>query len=79
MDLNFPRFDSESSVGSMPVSLAVLMVGIATRQSAGPTAVIHALAQDRSRAPARLQSLLAPAHGAFNRAVAALLDAEADE
>lgn len=82
MDLNFPHFPrlgDESPVGSMPASLAVLMVGIAARQSAGPTAVRHALAQARGQMPAHLPALLAPPHGAFNRAVASLLSAEAQE
>ncbi len=82
MDLNFPhfpRFDGESPVGRMPASLAVLMVGIAARQAAGPTAVMHALALAQAQSSGDRPALLAPAHGAFNPAVATLLAAEPQE
>lgn len=68
MDMNFPGFCKASLVGNMPLSFAVLMAGIATRRASGPTVLPHA--------PAQAPTLLAPAHGAFNRAVASLLAAD---
>ncbi len=68
MDLSFSRFEHDGRVTGLPPDLAVLMVGVAARQAASPTAMIHArLASGRAAA-----SLFAPAHGAFNQAVAAM-------
>ncbi|WP_082664482.1 hypothetical protein ACNFJ7_13500 [Sphingomonas sp. HT-1] len=53
----------------MPIGLAVLLVGIATRQAASPTARI----QTRLSMPMPRAALLAPAHGAFHHAAAAAL------
>ncbi|HEY0624122.1 hypothetical protein [Sphingomonas sp.] len=50
---------------AIPTELAVLMVGIAARQAASPTAQLQAML-DR---PVPAGALLAPAHGAFNRAM----------
>ena len=64
MDLSF-RFDRDVTVmTAIPTELAVLMVGVAARQAASPTAQLQA-SLDRPR-PAG--GLMAPAHGAFNRA-----------
>ncbi len=69
MDLSF-RFDRDVAVmTAIPTELAVLMVGIAARQAASPTAQLQA-SLDRSE-PAG--GLLTPAHGAFNRAAEAAL------
>lgn len=69
MDLSF-RFDRDVAVmTAIPTELAVLMVGIAARQAASPTAQLQA-ELDR---PVPAGALFAPAHGAFNRAVEAAL------
>ena len=64
MDLSF-RFDRDVAVmTAIPTELAVLMVGVAVRQAASPTAQLQA-SLDRTR-PA--DGLMTPAHGAFSRA-----------
>lgn len=61
MDLSFSRFETEAQVVAIPPDLAVMMVGVAARQAASPTAMIQAgLPRDSHRARFR------PAHGAFN-------------
>ncbi len=69
MDLSFSRFEADTTVVAMPPDLAVLMVGVAARQAASPTAMIQA------SLPALLavSDWFAPAHGAFNLSVAQLL------
>ncbi|MES2058956.1 MAG: hypothetical protein V4564_23655 [Pseudomonadota bacterium] len=70
MDLSFSRFEHDASVAILPPDLAVMMVGIAARQAASPTALFH------SRLPATTvaaANLFAPLHGAFNAAMAAAL------
>ncbi|WP_324869772.1 hypothetical protein [Sphingomonas psychrotolerans] len=57
------------AVTAMPIELAVLLVGIAARQAASPTACV----QTRLALAAPAEALLAPAHGAFHRASAATL------
>ncbi|MDP5281007.1 hypothetical protein Q9Q95_18930 [Sphingomonas sp. DG1-23] len=69
MDLSFARLDRDVAVTAMPTELAVLLVGIAARQAASPTAC----AQTRLAMTAPVDALLAPAHGAFHRAAAAKL------
>ncbi len=69
MDLSFARIERGVAVTAMPTELAVLLVGVAARQAASPTAC--AQARLALRAPA--ETLLAPAHGAFHRASAAAL------
>lgn len=70
MDLSF-RFDRDIAVmTAIPTELAVLMVGVAVRQAASPTAQLQALLSRTTAADA----LLAPAHGAFNHAAEALLN-----
>ncbi|OYY70417.1 MAG: hypothetical protein B7Y47_10265 [Sphingomonas sp. 28-63-12] len=54
---------------ALPGDLAVLLVGIAARQATSPTAMIGACAA----MPNRPQEWLRPAHGAFNRAMAATI------
>jgi hypothetical protein len=69
VDLSF-RFDRDVAVmTAIPTELAVLMVGIAARQAASPTAQLQA-SLDRSE-PAG--GLLTPAHGAFNRVTEVVL------
>jgi len=69
LDLSFPGFDRTTEVTQLPGDLAVLMVGIAARQSASPTA----LAQARFGRIGQGSRLLEPLDGAFNGPMAALL------
>ncbi|WP_448662990.1 hypothetical protein ACG3SL_20535 [Sphingomonas sp. CJ20] len=61
--------DHGGRVTAMPTELAVLLVGIAARQAASPTA----RAQARLAIVAPVDTLLAPVHGAFHRAAALAL------
>ena len=69
MDLSFARLDRDVAVTAMPTELAVLLVGVAARQAASPTA----RAQARLALMAPVDALLAPVHGAFHRAAALAL------
>ncbi|MFZ5749263.1 MAG: hypothetical protein ACOY45_16595 [Pseudomonadota bacterium] len=69
MDLSFARSERDVAVRAMPTELAVLLVGIAARQAASPTAA----AQMRLSLSAGEADLLAPVHGAFHRATALAL------
>lgn len=69
LDLHFHRFERTTALTALPADLAVLMVGVTARQAASPTAATEA----RRVAEAMPTPLLAPADGAFNGAVAALL------
>ena len=69
MDLSFNRFDKDMAVTLLPSDLAVLMVGIAARQAASPTANVQARIVRGAIDP----QLFAPLHGAFNGAVATAL------
>jgi hypothetical protein len=69
VDLSFARLDRDVAVTAMPTALAVLLVGVAARQAASPTA--QAQARLVTAVPADV--LLAPAHGAFHRAAARAL------
>ena len=42
MDLSYLRFEHDASVAVLPPDLAVLLVGVAARQAASPTAMIQA-------------------------------------
>ncbi|MEI9852837.1 MAG: hypothetical protein WDN24_20435 [Sphingomonas sp.] len=53
----------------MPTELAVLLVGVAARQAASPTARVQA----RLMVSTPVDALLAPLHGAFHRAAALAL------
>ena len=68
MDLSFSRFEHDAQLTVLPPDLAVMMVGIAARQAASPTALVQA----HLPAP-RVEQLFAPAHGAFNAPVAEAL------
>jgi hypothetical protein len=72
VDLNFSRFEADVTVVALPPELAVLMVGVAARQAASPTA----MAQAALPAPHLRPDRFVPAHGAFNLAVARLLAPE---
>jgi hypothetical protein len=69
VDLSFPRFEADTTVTVLPPDLAVLMVGIAARQAASPTALFQA----RLFHTFADSNWFAPAHGAFNRDVAEML------
>jgi hypothetical protein len=69
VDLSFARLERDVAVTAMPTELAVLLVGIAARQAASPTA----RAQARLMLPAPAEALLAPAHGAFHDAASKAL------
>jgi hypothetical protein len=42
VDLSYLRFEHDAGVAVLPPDLAVLLVGIAARQAASPTAMIQA-------------------------------------
>ncbi len=69
MDLSFARLDRDFAVTAMPTELAVLLVGVAARQAASPTARVQA----RIGVIAPADVLLAPVHGAFHALAAAAL------
>lgn len=70
MDLSFGRFDTVADAAMLlPVDLAVLLVRIAARQAASPTAIAHARMTSRAVAEDRF----APADGAFNGGMARAL------
>lgn len=54
----------------LTADFAVMLVGVAARQAASPTAIFF---QSRVPAGAVEATLLAPAHGAFNQAMACQL------
>ncbi len=66
LDLSFTRFDADAEPVAMPHDLAVLMVGIAARQAASPTAAAQAEVARGAPDP----RLFAPLDGAFNGATA---------
>jgi hypothetical protein len=69
VDLSFARLERDVAVTAMPTELAVLLVGVAARQAASPTA----RAQAMLALVAPVEQLLAPAHGAFHRSAAIAL------
>jgi len=66
VELSFTRFEQDASLTALSPDLAIMMVGIAARQAASPTARLNA----RVSGVANAASLLAPLDGAFNRAAA---------
>jgi hypothetical protein len=70
VDLSYLRFEPDTRVTALPPDLAVMLVGVVARQAASPTAMLHA-----RLAPAAETPWFAPAHGAFNLAMAQLLTA----
>jgi hypothetical protein len=69
LDLSFARFEQDATVTVLPPDLAVLLVGVAARQAASPTALVQTVIERR----VPTAGLFAPAHGAFNFAVSELL------
>jgi hypothetical protein len=69
LDLSFSRFEFDTPLTVLPADLAVMMVGIAARQAASPTARFQA----RLFNTPAVRSLFAPLHGAFNANMAASL------
>jgi hypothetical protein len=69
VDLSFARLDRNTAVTALPTELAVLLVGVAARQAASPTAC----SQARLTGATDEVDLLAPEHGAFHRATALTL------
>jgi hypothetical protein len=63
LNLSFPPIGKNVAATPLTDDFAVLLVGVAARQAASPTAILSH--QDE---PA--ETLLAPGHGAFNQAVA---------
>ena len=66
MDLSFASFDRDAELHQLPGDLAALMIGVAERQGASPTAA----AQARWTAAAD-PLLFQPLHGAFHAPMAA--------
>ena len=64
--MSFARLDRDVAITAMPTELAVLLVGVAARQAASPTAQ----AQARLTVVTPMDVLLAPVHGAFHRLTA---------
>jgi len=69
VDLSFSRFEADVQVVALPPDLAVLMVGVAARQAASPTAMVQARLPRIHRSDP-----FVPAHGAFNLGVWELLE-----
>ncbi|QDZ08735.1 hypothetical protein FPZ24_15710 [Sphingomonas panacisoli] len=70
MDLSYLRFEHDASVAVLPPDLAVLLVGVAARQAASPTAIAHAQV-----APAVIADLpFRPASGAFDEGQAVRIE-----
>jgi hypothetical protein len=63
VDLSFSRFESDVHVVALSPELAVLMVGVAARQAASPTALAQARLPRIHRSDP-----FTPTHGAFNLA-----------
>jgi hypothetical protein len=63
LKLSFPPIGKHVAATPLTDDFAVLLVGVAARQAASPTAIL-------SHQPADDAALLAPGHGAFNQAVA---------
>ncbi len=75
MDLSFARFDRTQELQPLSGDLAVLLVGVAARQAASPTAAVQAAAE---QAPDIVDDaerrLFAPDDGAFNGDMAAAIN-----
>ncbi len=73
LDLSFARFEHDAQVTLLPPELAVLLVGVAARQAASPTAMVQARIERRPFASSAPAGAFAPADGAFSGSVAGLL------
>jgi hypothetical protein len=69
VDLSYLRFEHDASVAVLPPDLAVLLVGVAARQAASPTA----MAQARLDPIVTAESVFGPSSGAFDAVVATRL------
>lgn len=69
MNVSFPPFGRDVRVTQLPTDVAVMLVGIAARQAASPTALFQA----RIAARPVEADLLMPFGGAFNLATALML------
>jgi len=67
MDLSYFRFEHDASVASLPPELAVLLVGVAARQAASPTAMAQALIAPT----AAVAAVFVPQSGTFDERMAA--------
>jgi hypothetical protein len=68
LDLSFARLHAAHAT-ALPIELAVLMVGVASRQAASPTARVQATLATFPL----VRRLLAPAQGSFSASTAAAL------
>ena len=66
LTLSFPPIDRDQPATPLTDDFAVMLVGIAARQAASPTALLAHQRQEYAPTP----TLLASDHGAFNQAVA---------
>jgi hypothetical protein len=62
VDLSYLRFEHDASVAILPPDLAVLLVGVAARQAASPTANL----QDRFAPTVWAELPFRPSSGAFD-------------
>ena len=69
MDLSFAPFDRDAELQMLPGDLAALLIGVAQRQAASPTAAAQARCA-RAAEPLLLQ----PLHGAFHGPMAAAME-----
>jgi hypothetical protein len=67
VNLSFPPIGRHAVATPLTADFAVMLVGVAARQAASPTAIFF---QSRVPADTAEATLLAPAHGAFNQAMA---------
>jgi len=67
LNLSFPPIGKDAATTSLTADFAVMLVGVAARQAASPTAMLF---QSRLRTDTYEAALLAPVHGAFNQAMA---------
>jgi hypothetical protein len=73
LDLSFAPFDRHHELTQLPGDLAVLMVGVAARQAASPTAAAQAIAATGPWIARADPRLLQPLDGAFNGSMAAII------
>jgi hypothetical protein len=66
LNLSFPPIGKHVKTTPLTDDFSVLLVGVAARQAASPTAILSHQPEATDADPARL----APDHGAFNQAVA---------
>ena len=80
MDLSYLRFEHDASVAILPPDLAVLLVGVAARQAASPTALFQMRQHNLERVSAiGGDSWFSPASGAFDARQAARIERWSEE